>query len=143
MVFSNKKGLFGGGAGMGGMSKPLNIIVGLVALAAGGATAASSFGMFTLPAIPEIVILIACTLGGFILLLDGLMGVQTMSGSGFLKKGMVMFIGIFVLAAGLLPLLGQFNVLSVPAIPIIGIAIICAVGGLILIMNGLLGTKMM
>jgi hypothetical protein len=136
-LLNHKKGMH---MGMG-MSKGLNVIVGLIALATGGATTVTALQIRNLPIVPEIIIFIACALGGIILLLDAMLGVQTMSGSGFLRKGIVGFLGLVVLTAGLLPLLSLFGILSIGTIPSVVVAIICGIGGLVLIMNGLLGVR--
>ncbi len=60
------------------MPKGLNLIVGLVVFAAGGAALAGRFGLFALPEIPLLVLEVLAAIAGLIMILDGIGGTRNM-----------------------------------------------------------------
>lgn len=122
------------------MPRSINIILGLIMIAIGGLAFFGANIGINLPLIPEIVLIISITVAGFIIMLDGFMGVGSM-GVQIMPKTINRLLGVLVFLIGialLLPLFGIIAAIPIPAMVLKGV--ILAVGVLMLF-DGILGQQ--
>lgn len=122
--------------------KLINLVMAIIVLATGGLGLLVKFGIIgEIPSIPLLIMEIVTVIAGILLLIDGFIG----SGEGMnplMPKGLNIIIGIIVFASGVLLLLTRFKIIGVlPDVPIIVIQGLLLIGGVILLLDGIVGAK--
>ncbi len=135
----NKKILSNNKAQMMGMSKMINIILGIIVLGVG---AVGLFGKqigFTLPELPTIIFSGLIALGGLFILLNGFMGTDGMT--NLMPRSVNLFMGLIVLVAGAVLVLQFFKIIPVFEVPNMIIYGLLIFGGVILFLDGIIGAN--
>jgi hypothetical protein len=133
-LFKSKKAM------MDGMPKIVNLLFGLILIAAGGLGLFGEQIGFVLPDLPMFIFSAIAAIGGLIMILDGFMG----SGmSGIMPKNVNLGIGFLIFISGLALVLQKFDIVPIFEVPFIIIQIILIVGGIVLFLDGILGANSM
>lgn len=135
-IFSAKR------AQMNGIPRSINIILGLITLGVGAVGIfGESMGIAIPEGLPGVIFHALIAAAGFILLLDGFMGVGSMT--QLMPKGINRVLGALLFIAGVVLVLQSIGIIPSFAAPQLVIYAVLGVGGFILLLDGLLGAKNM
>lgn len=124
---------------MGGIPKIVNLLFGLILVAAGGLGLFGERLGIVLPDLPMFIFSAITAIGGLLMVLDGFIG--SGESTQLMPKKINLLLGILVMIAGVALVLQKFGVIPVFEVPFIIIQIVMIVGGIILFLDGLLGAN--
>lgn len=138
-LLQSKKAQFG----TNGMPKGINFSLAILTLAVGGLGMFGTMIGFEMPEIPAIIIYGITALAGLVLLIDGFITTSGALGStmNLIPKSINRILGILVLGSGTILLLGTIGTIKAIPIPEIALNVVLILGGLILLLDTLVGVS--